>query len=177
MTASTSSASTEPPITIRHAVRPGDLGRVTALHGLVYAAEYNFDVGFEAYVAHSLGEFGQAIRPDRDRLWLAERGDHLLGSIGIIGREAGAAQLRWFLVDRQARGQGLGQRLLADALAFCRAAVYRAVFLWTVDSLVAAARLYTAAGFRKTEEKPRQPMWGALLAEQRYDLDLTEGLS
>jgi GNAT superfamily N-acetyltransferase len=170
-------ASTEPPITIRHTVRPGDLGRVTALHGLVYAAEYGLDLGFEAYVAHSLGEFGQAIRPDHDRLWLAERGDRLLGSIGIIGREAGAAQLRWFLVDREARGQGLGQRLLADALAFCRAAGYRSVFLWTVDTLVAAARLYTAAGFRKTVEKPRQPLWGTLLAEQRYDLDLTDRLS
>ena len=173
----TSSASTEPPITIRHTVRPGDLGRVTALHGLVYAAEYGFDVAFEAYVAHSLGEFGQASRPDRDRLWLAERGDRLVGSIGIIGREAGAAQLRWFLVDRAARGHGLGQRLLADALEFCRAAGYRSVFLWTVDPLDAAARLYTAAGFRKTEEKPRQPLWGTLLAEQRYALDVVGRLS
>ena len=174
---STSSASSEPPITIRHTVRPGDLGRVATLHGVVYAAEYGLDIGFEAYVAHSLGEWRQATGAGRDRLWLAERDDRLVGSIGIIGREADAAQLRWFLVDRQARGQGLGQRLLADALAFCRAAGYRAVFLWTVDSLVAAARLYTAAGFRKTEDKPRQPMWGALLAEQRYDLDLADPLS
>jgi hypothetical protein len=46
------------------------------------------------------------------------------------------------------------------------------VYLWTVNGLDAAARLYVAAGFRKTETKPRVMLWGADLAEERYDLDL-----
>ena len=161
--------------TIRHDLRPGDLGRVTELHGVVYAAEYRFDHTFEAYVAKTLGEFGQTLRPERDRLWLAERGDRLLGSIGIIGRDQNAAQLRWFLVHLEVRGRGLGRRLLGEAVAFCRAAGYRSVYLWTVSPLTDAARLYTAAGFQKTEEKPVQALWGTMLAEQRYDLSLQAG--
>src|SRR3712207_6069084 len=91
-------------LTIRHDLRPGDLGRVTELHGVLYAAEYGFDRGFEAYVAETLGEFGRAARPGRDRLWLAELDGRLVGSIGIVGREGGAAQLRWVLLHPDARG-------------------------------------------------------------------------
>ena len=159
-------------VTIRHDPRPGDLGRVTALHGVLYAAEYGFDQIFEAYVAETLAELARAARPGQDRLWLAELDGRLVGSIGIVGRAEGAAQLRWFLLHPDARGRGLGRRLMEEALAFCREAGYRSVYLWTVHPLTAAARLYTAAGFRKTEEKPPAPLWGTTLAEQRYDLSL-----
>src|SRR5579864_4515503 len=103
-------------ITIRHDLRPGDLGRVTLLHGVLYAEEYGFDHTFEAYVAETLGAFGRAAPRDGDRLWLAERDGHIVGSIGIVGRDEGAAQLRWLLIHPDARGRGLGRRLLREAL-------------------------------------------------------------
>lgn len=158
-------------LSLRHDLRPGDLGRMTEMHGVLYAAEYGFDHTFEAYVAEGLGEFGRTMPPG-SRLWLAERDGQLVGSIAIVAREGGAAQVRWFLVHPDARGQGLGRRLLDESLAFCRAAGHRSVYLWTVNILTTAARLYTAAGFRLTEETPVRPTWGVLLAEQRYDLDL-----
>lgn len=161
-------------VSLRHDLRPGDLGRVTELHGVLYAEEFGFDHTFESYVAEALGEFGRLYRPGQDRLWLAERDGRLVGSIGIVGREDGAAQLRWFLVHPDARGRGLGRRLLNESLAFCRAAGYRSVYLWTVNILTDAARLYTSVGFRLTEETPVQPTWGVMLAEQRYDLTLAE---
>jgi GNAT superfamily N-acetyltransferase len=160
-------------VTIRHDLRPGDMGRVITQHAEIYANEYGFDHGFEAYAAETFAEFGRQIRPDRDRLWLAERDGQLVGSIGILGREDGVAQLRWFLVDRSARGTGLGRRLVSEALAFCRATGYRSVYLWTVPELEAAAHLYRTAGFRLTETKPPATLWGASLTEQRYDLALS----
>ena len=162
----------EPGVTIRHDMRPGDLGRVIELHGVLYSDEYRFDGRFEAYVAETLGEFGRTARPDRDRLWLAELDGRLVGSIGIVGREEGAAQLRWVLLHPDGRGRGLGRHLLDEALAFCRAAGYRSVYLWTVSPLTAAARLYVAAGFGKTETKPPADLWGVSVAEERYDLAL-----
>jgi GNAT superfamily N-acetyltransferase len=163
---------TDQDITVRHDLRPGDMGRVIAQHGELYAREYCFDHGFEAYVAETMAEFGKLARPGRDRLWVAERGGHLLGSIAIIGREEGLAQLRWFLVHPDARGAGLGRRLVDEALAFCRSAGYRSVCLWTVNGLDAAAHLYLKSGFRKTEAKPAVALWGAILSEERYDLTL-----
>jgi GNAT superfamily N-acetyltransferase len=159
-------------VLIRHDLRPGDMGRVIALHGMLYAEEYGFDHGFEAYVAETVAEFGRLARPGLDRLWVAERAGQLVGSIAIVGREDGAAQLLWFLVHPDARGSGLGRRLLHEALTFCRAAGYRSVYLWTVTGLEAAARLYVAAGFRKTETKPPATLWGVDLAEERYDRDV-----
>jgi N-acetylglutamate synthase-like GNAT family acetyltransferase len=160
-------------VTVRHDLRPGDMGRVIALHGVLYAEEHGFDHRFEAYVAETVAEFGQLARPGLDRLWLAERDGELVGSIAIVGREEGAAQLRWFLVHPDARGHGLGHRLVRDALAFCRAAGFRSVYLWTVTGLDAAARIYLAAGFRKTETKPPALLWGVRLAEERYDLKIS----
>jgi GNAT superfamily N-acetyltransferase len=157
-------------VTIRHDLRPGDLGRVVKLHGVLYAAEHGFDHTFEAYVAETVGQFGRELRPGRDRLWLAELDGRVVGSIAIVGREIAAAQLRWFLLHPDVRGVGLGRRLVGDSLTFCREARYRSVFLWTVDPLTTAARLYTAVGFRKTEVKPRAPLWGVTLSEERYDL-------
>lgn len=159
-------------VMIRHDLRHGDLGRVTALHGVLYAEEYGFDRTFEAYVAKTLGEFGRVARAGRDRLWLAELDGRLVGSIGVVGREGGEAQLRWFLVHPDARRRGLGRRLVEETLAFCREVGYSAVYLWTVSPLEPAARLYVSFGFHKTEEGPREELWGMTLAEQRYDLRL-----
>ncbi len=170
------STSTDCELRIRHDLRPGDLGRVTEQHGVLYAAEYGFDHTFEAYVAQSLAEFALALPEPGNRLWLAESAGRLAGSIGILRREQGAAQLRWFLVAPEVRDQGLGQRLLDEALAFCRAAGYASVYLWTVSLLTAAARRYRAAGFEKTEEQTHA-LWGTTVTEERYDLALRGGRS
>lgn len=164
--------STNSPVTLRCELWPGDLGRLTELHGLLYAEEYGFDNRFEAYVAGSLGEIVQRTTPARDRLWLAEAAGRLVGSVGILGRENDEAQLRWFLVHPDARRRGLGGRLLREALDFSRAAGFRSVYLWTVSPLADAARLYTGAGFHLTEETPEAAPWGVRLREQRYDLEL-----
>jgi GNAT superfamily N-acetyltransferase len=145
---------------------------VIELHGALYAAEYGFDHTFEAYVAETVGQFGRTFEAGLDRLWLAEHGARAVGSIAIARREGGEAQLRWFLLHPDARGLGLGRRLVEEVLAFSRAAGYRSVFLWTVDPLTTAARLYASVGFRRTETRPRAPLWGSALAEERYDLTL-----
>ena len=159
-------------VAVRHDLRPGDLGRVVELHGALYGAEYGLDHTFEAYVAETVGQFGRRLDPERDRLWLAELEGRLVGSIAIVGRETDVAQLRWFLLHPDVRGRGLGRRLVGDALAFCRHASYHSVYLWTIHPLTAAARLYGATGFRRTEVRPPAPLWGATLSEERYDLTL-----
>jgi GNAT superfamily N-acetyltransferase len=159
-------------IEVRHDLRRGDLGMVVSQHGVLYGREYGFDVGFEAYVAETAAEFGRSFNLERDRLWIAELDGRMVGSIAILGREDGVAQLRWFLLDPSVRGRGLGRYLVDEALAFCRAAGYRAVYLWTATGLDAAAHLYLAAGFRKTETKPPATIWGAEVSEERYDLTL-----
>jgi GNAT superfamily N-acetyltransferase len=159
-------------ITIRHDLQPGDLGLVTLFHARIYSGEYGYNHIFEAYVADSLAEFGKQYQPARDRLWVAERAGEIVGSIGLLAREANQSQLRWLLVDESTRGQGLGRKLLERCIAFAREAGYDAIYLWTVHTLEAAATLYEREGFALTNELPPSTLWGPELAEQRYDLDL-----
>lgn len=158
------------PITVRADLRPGDLGSIVSLHGVLYAQERGFDPSFEAYVAGPLSDF---VRSDteRQRLWIAERNGRMVGCVAIVAASPGTAQLRWFLVDPSCRGLGLGKRLLADAVAFCRDCGYAEVFLWTESALMTARHLYLSAGFRKTEEKSGR-MWGVDLVQEKYELHL-----
>jgi len=160
------------PFVLRHELKPGDLGFIVYLHGTVYALEYGFDPTFEAYVAGPLLEFVRT-RTDRDRLWIAERGERIVGCVAIVGMSRTEAQLRWFLVDPSARGLGLGRELLHEAVEFCRSRAYESLFLWTVSALTTAARLYHSFGFEKVEERPGRP-WGVDLVEERYVLHLGE---
>lgn len=157
-------------ITIRTNLVPGDLGAVVSLHGLIYAREQGFDATFEAYVAGPLAAFVRR-RTDRDRLWIAERGEDLVGTVAVVGTSEQEAQLRWFLVDPSARGLGLGTGLLREAVTFAKGSEYRTIFLWTVRALTAAARLYREAGFHKTRERAGR-LWGVDVVEERYELGL-----
>ncbi|MFW6074917.1 MAG: GNAT family N-acetyltransferase [Chloroflexota bacterium] len=155
---------------IRHELRPGDLGRVTEMHGVLYEHEYGFNIVFEGYVAEGIGRFGHGHDPARERLWVAERSGKLVGSAAIVAGEGGLAQFRWFLAAPDSRGQGLGSELISASLDFAQAAGYAGVYLWTVHVLPDAARLYLTAGFELTETLEWARLWGRDLKEQRYDL-------
>lgn len=158
-------------VRIRPEFVPGDVGAIIRLHAVLYHEEHGFDRTFEAYVADGLARFVHDFDPARSRLWVAERGGDVVGSIAIVGDAGGVAQLRWFLVHPYCRSMGVGRRLLADSIAFARETGARSLFLWTVSDLDAAIRLYRSAGFRVTEEKSAL-QWGQQITEQRFDLDL-----
>ncbi len=157
-------------VQIRTGLRPGDIGEIVRLHGVLYAREYGFDRTFEAYVAEPLARFAISASA-RERLWIAERDGAIVGCVAIVAASPQVAQLRWFLVDPTARGSGLGTRLLDEAIAFSRACGYGSILLWTVGALAAAARLYRAKGFARTEEKPLR-QWGVDVVEEKYERKL-----
>jgi len=161
-------AETDRAIRIRHEPKPGDLGMVVHLHGLLYAREYGLDASFEPYVAKPLAEFAMQ---GAGRLWIAERDNRVVGSVAMVDARAGEGQLRWFLLVPEVRGSGLGHRLLETALVYGRERGFGRIFLWTFADLAAARGLYERAGFRITETKTGL-VWGAERTELRMDLEL-----
>jgi N-acetylglutamate synthase-like GNAT family acetyltransferase len=154
---------------VRTGLNPGDVGQITYLHSVVYDEEYGLDTTFEAYVAEPLAEFALSQGNPRQRIWIVEKNGVVCGCAAVVEHSREQAQFRWLLLSREARGVGLGRRLVEWALGFCRDQGFRSVFLWTFSELEAAAHLYRTHGFKLTEEKTHM-MWGREITEQRYDL-------
>ncbi|SHM95865.1 DNA-binding transcriptional regulator, MarR family [Chitinophaga jiangningensis] len=160
-----------PEVTYRHQLQPGDVGYLIHLHGGLYAREAGYNGEFEAHVCKTFAEFLPGYSPAKDRIVLAVANGEIVGSIAIVGATRQLAQLRWFIVHPDYRGFGIGKRLLADALAFCKDKQYQTVYLMTTSIQEHAGALFKQSGFRKTGEKLMQ-LWGQQLYEQRYDMDL-----
>ena len=71
-------------------------------------------------------------------------------------------------MDASLRGSGLGRRLLTETLAHADAQGIRRVYLWTLDGLPAAARLYAEAGFAEVE-RLTATQWGKPVTELRLE--------
>jgi GNAT superfamily N-acetyltransferase len=149
---------------------PGAIGAIAALHGRQYSESHGFDQVFEAKVARGLGDFVCRYRPERDRLWLARRGDAIVGSLAIDGSEHGGAtaHLRWFILSPEVRGLGVGKRMMAEAMAFCHRCGFQSVYLWTLEGLDAAMHLYEQAGF-SVAERLIGTQWGKPVVELRLE--------
>jgi len=157
-------------ISIRTDLRPGDLGFVIYMHGALYCQEYGYTVQFENYVAKGLCEFYEKYDPKRNRVWISEHNGRRIGFLLLMDRGE-AAQLRYFLIEPDYRGLGLGSKLLNLYMDFLQACGYKTSYLWTTHELHAAAALYKRLGFQLTEEK-ESSAFGKPLIEQRYDLTL-----
>ena len=152
-------------------MQAGDVGYVIYLHGALYAREYGLDRTFEGGVAERLGEFAKQYDPRKDFWAVAELDSRIVGSIVIHGLDDDTAMLRFFLLHPDARGRGIGHKLMNRAVAFCRKRGFKKITLWTISELTAAAHLYRAAGFVVTREKTHE-IWGATRTEQEYELVL-----
>ncbi|CAN7164211.1 helix-turn-helix domain-containing GNAT family N-acetyltransferase [Bosea sp. LjRoot9] len=151
--------------------RPGDIGWVILAHGRLYAEEYGWDASFEALVAEIAAKFLREYKPERERCFIAELDGAPVGSAFVVEETVEVAKLRLVLVERHARGLGLGKALVREAISFARAAGYGRMVLWTNDILHAARAIYRAEGFTLVAEE-RHRSFGQDLVGQNWELVL-----
>ncbi len=140
-------------IIIRNELLPGDLGQIAALHGKIYFEEHRFGLGFEAYVMESLLEFYRQYDREKDRVWVVEDQGRMVGFLLMMHRSENQAQLRYFILEKNYRGMGLGRKLICEWMNFYHEKGYAGAYLYTTSGLDPAVHLYESVGFRKVSEK------------------------
>ncbi|WP_026874211.1 bifunctional helix-turn-helix transcriptional regulator/GNAT family N-acetyltransferase [Jiangella gansuensis] len=152
-------------------LRPGDLGWVVGRNGTLYHQEYGWDRTYEALVARIVADYVDHHVPGKENAWVAELDGRPVGAVFCARKDDATAQLRLLLVEPEARGSGLGTRLVDECIRFARGAGYTSMILWTNDVLAAARRIYQKAGFELVEEN-RHHSFGHDLVGQIWRLDL-----
>lgn len=92
----------------------------------------------------------------RSRYFVAEEGGRILGGAGIgplQGGEAWICELRKMYLLPDARGRGIGAKLLRRCLEAARSFGFLACYLETLHRMRAAQRLYRRFGFRPIDRR------------------------
>src|SRR5262244_659430 len=101
---------------------PGAIGRITELQAVYYAENWNLGLYFEAKVAREMAAFLTRFDLATDGAWLAKVGGEIVGGVFIDGNDPEGPRLRWFILDPAYQGLGIGNRLINEAVSFCKQA-------------------------------------------------------
>lgn len=159
-------------IRIRNTLLPGDLGYIAYLHGDLYAKECGYGINFEVYVLDGLKDFAKEYHPEKDRLWICEHNNKIIGCL-VAQHRLEQVQFRYFIFLPEYRGIGLGKYLMQQFIAFMEEKGINSAYLWTTEEQHAAMALYTRFGFQLTEETTSDS-FNKPIREYRYDLKLVE---
>src|SRR4051812_12305412 len=158
-------------INVRNILLPGDLGYIAYIHGLLYAKECGYGLNFEAYVLDGLKEFAHEYNPEKDKVWICEHKNSIIGFL-VAQHRPDAMQLRYFIFKPEYRGIGLGKKLMNEFKGFMLSSGYNKAYLWTTNEQHAAIALYLRYGFNLAEEKPSDAFDKPLI-ERGYDLHVS----
>ena len=153
--------------------RAGDMGWMVSRHGALYRQEYGWDEHLEAVCAEIVASFVRNFDSKRERCWIAERNGANVGSVMLVKDSDEIARLRLLLVEPEARGLGIGARLVEECVRFARETGYRKITLWTHSVLTNARRIYERAGFKLIESWTHED-FGKTLVGENWDLELSE---
>lgn len=153
-------------VTIR-TQKSGDAGYIAYRHCVLYEKEYGLGGTFEQYVLDSLVKYIE--HRSEGEIWVAEYNGQIVGSIGIVSTDKSTAQLRWFLIEPEFRGKGLGRQLMTKAVDYCKQKKFSRVFLWTKQNLEVAHHLYSSFGFIPVEQVENNT-WKRGVVEEQWEL-------
>jgi DNA-binding MarR family transcriptional regulator/GNAT superfamily N-acetyltransferase len=151
--------------------RVGDMGWVISRQAIAYAEEYGWDIRYEALISEICAQFIKNYDPSREHCWIAEAGGEPVGSVFLVKGTDEVAKLRLLLVEKKARGLGVGRALVEQCIRSAREKGYKKMTLWTQSILLAARGIYQSAGFRCVAEE-KHHSFGVDLVGETWEMDL-----
>ena len=149
----------------------GDLGWIVQRQAILYVEEYGWDGSYEALAAEIVAQFIRHFDPQRERAWVAEKDGERVGAVLVAKESEQIARLRLLHVEREARGLGIGKRLVEECIRFARQAGYQKMMLWTQSILHSARAIYKNAGFQIVHEE-KHHSFGKDLTAETWELNL-----
>src|SRR5215472_2589585 len=156
--------------------QPGDMGWIVHRQAILYAEEYGWDGTYEALAAEIVAQFIKTYDPKRERCWIAEKDGERIGAVFVAKASDEIAQLRLLHVEPEARGLGIGRRLVEECVRFARRAGYQKMTLWTQSILHAARHIYKQVGFQVVREE-KHHSFGKDLTAETWELNLRTTVS
>jgi GNAT superfamily N-acetyltransferase len=148
-----------------------DVNYVIDAHWKVYSNEYHYDSSFIQFFTEAIATHFQEVHSHGNKLWVLEVDSLPKGCIAMIRIDESTAQLRWLLLESEARGRGYGKKLIHQVIEACKEDGYKKLFLWTNDTLSTARALYQKYGFRIVKSRSRE-LSNQKVTEERWELVL-----
>ena len=149
-------------ITLRQAA-DADVSEVRVLFQ-EYATSLDVELDFQDF-ENELASLPGAYSLPGGCLLLATDGARSVGCVGVRPLDERTCEMKRLYVRQEARGQSVGRRLVDEAVAFARAAGYRAMRLDTLPTMTAARELYRQMGFRDIAPYRYNPIPGTTFME------------
>lgn len=138
-------------------IREVRAGEVPAVIELVAATlgEFGLEFGVGAPTDEQLHHLPGSYADHGGAFWVALEGDQLVGTAGVFPVAPDTFELRKMYLRPQARGTGVGKRLLATAIAWSREHGGRWLVLDTVEAMKDAIAFYERHGFVRDDTQRR----------------------
>jgi len=143
------SAGSDPRTAIR-GIEAGDDARLASIIRTVMPEYGAVGPGYSIMDAE-VDAMSEAHEGDDAAYFVALVGDEVMGGAGIgplVGGPSGVCELKKMYLLREARGLGLGRRLMERCLDAARGAGYERCYLETLEHMTEARGLYESRGFR-----------------------------
>ena len=153
--------------------RAGDVSLVTQRTIASMIEEFELAGTFETVMLGAASHFLERFDAERDCVWIAERNGVPVGSVFVRTVAQDTAELLLLHVESQARGIGIGRRLISEAIDCATRAGHSTLQLELHDGMKTARLLFHAAGFRH-ESEVSDPQFGRAMQRQTWRLALRE---
>ena len=144
-------------LVIRNKFKPGDLGELIQLCGLICHQKIGLTESFEFEIAQILTNFALNKEP-REKIWILEQEGQIRGSLLVIWLSEEHAQIKCFFLHCDQRGREFEYQLLSGALEFVKSLGGKSITTTPKLLGIGEINIFDEFGFKKLEKSKVSPV-------------------